>query len=145
MHPVRGRRLPGGSDQNRVMVPSFFRVIDMKAMLLKPWMRIRPLWNPPSSPTPYPPKTKSWWKYPPAVFATPKGFAYPIPDTLADAEAAPLLCAGAIGYRSIRLSGMDRRHRGAFSRKMRCDHRYDARVEGWSSMPSGRRTTTRPG
>jgi len=33
-------------------------------------------------------------------------FAYPIPDTLADAEAAPLLCAGAIGYRSIRLAGI---------------------------------------
>lgn len=33
-------------------------------------------------------------------------FAYRIPDTLADAEAAPLLCAGAIGYRSLRLTGL---------------------------------------
>lgn len=33
-------------------------------------------------------------------------FAYPIPDTFSDAEAAPLLCAGAIGYRSLRLTGM---------------------------------------
>ncbi len=32
-------------------------------------------------------------------------FTYPIPDELGDSEAAPLLCAGAIGYRSIQLSG----------------------------------------
>ena len=31
-------------------------------------------------------------------------FAYPIPSTFSDAEAAPLLCAGVIGYRSLRLS-----------------------------------------
>ncbi len=31
-------------------------------------------------------------------------FAYPIPDIFSDAEAAPLLCAGAIGYRSLRLT-----------------------------------------
>ncbi len=31
-------------------------------------------------------------------------FAYPIPDTFSDLEAAPLLCAGAIGYRSLRLT-----------------------------------------
>jgi len=36
----------------------------------------------------------------------PQGFAYPIPATLSDAEAAPLLCAGAIGYRSLRLTGL---------------------------------------
>ena len=33
-------------------------------------------------------------------------FAYSIPETLDDAEAAPLLCAGAIGYRSLRLTGL---------------------------------------
>jgi len=33
-------------------------------------------------------------------------FAYRIPAKFSDAEAAPLLCAGAIGYRSIRLSGL---------------------------------------
>ncbi len=33
-------------------------------------------------------------------------FAYPIPENLADAAAAPLLCAGAIGYRSLRLTGL---------------------------------------
>jgi propanol-preferring alcohol dehydrogenase len=37
----------------------------------------------------------------------PEAFAYPIPDVLADAEAAPLLCAGAIGYRSLRLTGLE--------------------------------------
>jgi len=31
-------------------------------------------------------------------------FAYPIPDVFKDAEAAPLMCAGAIGYRSLRLT-----------------------------------------
>jgi propanol-preferring alcohol dehydrogenase len=30
-------------------------------------------------------------------------FAYPIPETFSDTEAAPLLCAGAIGYRSLAL------------------------------------------
>jgi propanol-preferring alcohol dehydrogenase len=33
-------------------------------------------------------------------------FAYPIPEVFSDAEAAPLLCAGAIGYRSLRLTGL---------------------------------------
>ncbi len=33
-------------------------------------------------------------------------FAYPIPDVFSDAEAAPLLCAGAIGYRSLRLTNL---------------------------------------
>ncbi len=34
-------------------------------------------------------------------------FAYKIPDAITDAEAAPLLCAGAIGYRSLRLTEME--------------------------------------
>ncbi len=33
-------------------------------------------------------------------------FAYPIPPVFSDSEAAPLLCAGAIGYRSLRLTGL---------------------------------------
>jgi len=33
-------------------------------------------------------------------------FAYPIPKGLSDSEAAPLLCAGAIGYRSLRLANI---------------------------------------
>jgi propanol-preferring alcohol dehydrogenase len=33
-------------------------------------------------------------------------FALPIPDLFSDFEAAPLLCAGAIGYRSLRLTGI---------------------------------------
>lgn len=31
-------------------------------------------------------------------------FVHPIPEAFSDSEAAPLLCAGAIGYRSLRLS-----------------------------------------
>jgi len=34
-------------------------------------------------------------------------FSYAIPPVFSDVEAAPLLCAGAIGYRSLRLSGLD--------------------------------------
>ncbi len=34
-----------------------------------------------------------------------ESYAYPIPDIFPDANAAPLLCAGVIGYRSYRLSG----------------------------------------
>lgn len=33
-------------------------------------------------------------------------FAYKIPDIFSDSQAAPLLCAGAIGYRSLRLTNM---------------------------------------
>ncbi len=36
----------------------------------------------------------------------PAAFAHPIPANLSDAEAAPLLCAGAIGYRSLRLANL---------------------------------------
>jgi alcohol dehydrogenase, propanol-preferring len=36
----------------------------------------------------------------------PEGFAYTIPDVYTDSQAAPLLCAGAIGYRSLRLTGL---------------------------------------
>jgi propanol-preferring alcohol dehydrogenase len=42
-----------------------------------------------------------------AEFMTvPEAFAYEIPGIFSDAEAAPLLCAGAIGYRSLRLTGL---------------------------------------
>jgi propanol-preferring alcohol dehydrogenase len=34
-------------------------------------------------------------------------FAYPVPDRFTDVKAAPLLCAGVIGYRALRLSGME--------------------------------------
>jgi alcohol dehydrogenase, propanol-preferring len=36
----------------------------------------------------------------------PENSAYALPDVFSDAEAAPLLCAGAIGYRSLRLTGI---------------------------------------
>jgi propanol-preferring alcohol dehydrogenase len=42
-----------------------------------------------------------------AEFMTvPEPFAHPIPEAVSDVEAAPLLCAGAIGYRSLRLTGL---------------------------------------
>jgi propanol-preferring alcohol dehydrogenase len=36
----------------------------------------------------------------------PENFALPIPEIFSDSEAAPLLCAGAIGYRSLRLANL---------------------------------------
>lgn len=33
-------------------------------------------------------------------------FAYPIPERFTDVQAAPLMCAGAIGYRALRLTGL---------------------------------------
>jgi propanol-preferring alcohol dehydrogenase len=37
----------------------------------------------------------------------PAAFAHRIPEAFSDAEAAPLLCAGAIGFRSLRLTGLE--------------------------------------
>jgi propanol-preferring alcohol dehydrogenase len=37
----------------------------------------------------------------------PETYAYPIPDVFSDAEAAPLLCAGGVGYRSLMLTGIE--------------------------------------
>ncbi|MGH9843687.1 MAG: zinc-dependent alcohol dehydrogenase family protein [Blastocatellia bacterium] len=42
----------------------------------------------------------------------PADFVYPIPDRFSDEEAAPLLCAGIIGFRSLRLSGLTGRNPG---------------------------------
>ena len=36
----------------------------------------------------------------------PEDFVYPIPERFPDEQAAPLLCAGIIGFRSLRLSGI---------------------------------------
>jgi propanol-preferring alcohol dehydrogenase len=41
----------------------------------------------------------------------PELYAYPIPEIYSDAEAAPLLCAGAVGYRSLMLAGLEDGHR----------------------------------
>ena len=38
----------------------------------------------------------------------PASFTYRIPDGFEDVQAAPLLCAGIIGYRCLRLTGLDR-------------------------------------
>ena len=37
----------------------------------------------------------------------PEAFVYPIPENFGDLHAAPLLCAGIIGYRCLRLSGLE--------------------------------------
>lgn len=37
----------------------------------------------------------------------PEGYAYPIPAAFADAEAAPLLCAGGVGWRALKLTGLE--------------------------------------
>ncbi len=43
-----------------------------------------------------------------AEFMTvPEAYAHPIPKVFGDAEAAPLLCAGGVGYRSLRLTGLE--------------------------------------
>lgn len=40
--------------------------------------------------------------------AAPEDFVYPLPEKFPDEQAAPLLCAGIIGFRSLRLSGIQR-------------------------------------
>lgn len=37
------------------------------------------------------------------------GFTYPIPEGFGDLDAAPLLCGGTIGYRSLKIAGVDLR------------------------------------
>lgn len=39
----------------------------------------------------------------------PASFVYPLPEGFTDLEAAPLLCAGIIGYRALRATELDRR------------------------------------
>ena len=36
----------------------------------------------------------------------PEDYCYPIPEQFSDAQAAPLLCAGAVGYRALTLTGL---------------------------------------
>jgi propanol-preferring alcohol dehydrogenase len=36
----------------------------------------------------------------------PEAYACPVPDVFTDAEAAPLLCAGSVGYRSLKLANL---------------------------------------
>jgi len=40
------------------------------------------------------------------AMTVPADFAYPVPDGFPDEQAAPLLCAGIIGYRALRRSGI---------------------------------------
>ena len=47
-----------------------------------------------------------------AQYATAReDFVYPLPDALDDLQAAPLLCAGIIGFRSLRVAGVERGER----------------------------------
>jgi len=47
-----------------------------------------------------------------AEYATvPEAFAYRLPDGFSDEQIAPLLCAGIIGYRALRVSGVERGQR----------------------------------
>jgi propanol-preferring alcohol dehydrogenase len=40
------------------------------------------------------------------LMTVPETYATPVPDAFTDVEAAPLMCAGAVGYRSLRLTGI---------------------------------------
>ena len=40
------------------------------------------------------------------AMTVPEAYAHPLPDGLSDEEAAPLLCAGAVGYRALRLCSL---------------------------------------
>jgi propanol-preferring alcohol dehydrogenase len=76
-----------------------------------------------------------------------EGFAYGVPEAFDDLHAAPLLCAGVIGYRSFRLSGAKRSDRmglygfGAsahivlqFARHMGCEVYVFTRSEAHRAM-----------
>jgi propanol-preferring alcohol dehydrogenase len=40
------------------------------------------------------------------LMTVPQDYAYPIPEIYSDVQAAPLLCAGAVGYRALQLAGI---------------------------------------
>ncbi len=40
------------------------------------------------------------------LMTVPQDYAYPIPEVWSDVEAAPLLCAGAVGWRALKLTGL---------------------------------------
>jgi propanol-preferring alcohol dehydrogenase len=40
------------------------------------------------------------------LMTVPEAYAAPVPDAFGDVEAAPLMCAGAVGFRSLRLTGL---------------------------------------
>ena len=41
------------------------------------------------------------------LMTVPEDYAYPIPEAFSDASAAPLLCAGAVGYRALQLTNLE--------------------------------------
>ena len=40
------------------------------------------------------------------LMTVPEAYAAPVPDAFGDVEAAPLMCAGAVGFRALRLTGL---------------------------------------
>lgn len=48
----------------------------------------------------------------------PAAFAYPLPEGFDDMQAAPLLCAGIIGYRALRLTGIGERQQGWYGARL---------------------------
>jgi propanol-preferring alcohol dehydrogenase len=49
------------------------------------------------------------------LMTVPEEYAHPVPDVFTDAEATPLLCAGAVGYRALKLCGIRDGQRLGFS------------------------------
>jgi len=45
------------------------------------------------------------------MMVVPEDFAYPIPDCFSDVEAAPLMCAGVVGFRALRLGEVEQAER----------------------------------
>ena len=48
------------------------------------------------------------------ALVTPEAFVYPLPEGVTDEQAAPLLCAGIIGYRALRMTALARSGRLGF-------------------------------
>jgi len=65
-------------------------------------------------------------------------FAYKIPEIFSDSQAAPLLCAGAIGYRSLRLTNMKEGQRLGANRVRRfcpsCSQNGEIQIPGIRSV-----------
>ena len=66
-------------------------------------------------------------------------YVFPIPEGYSDAEAAPLLCAGLIGYRSLKMTGDPVRNRASastVSARRPISWRRSRAIRGARSMPS---------
>ena len=70
-------------------------------------------------------------------------YCLPIPDGYSDVEAAPLLCAGLIGYRSLRLAGDAERARALRLRRVGAHRRAGRALAGAAAVRLRARTATR--